>query len=63
MLTQTEIARLATAYHQLEQEATDETERAWWRLAYTITFVALGTAMRRGELLALRWQDVSPSGA
>jgi integrase len=30
----------------------------WWRLARTITYVALGTGMRRGELLALRWHDV-----
>jgi hypothetical protein len=32
--------------------------RGWWRLARTITFIALGTALRRGELLALRWKDV-----
>jgi integrase len=29
-----------------------------YRLARTITFVCLGTAMRRGELLGLRWRDV-----
>jgi integrase len=27
-------------------------------LTRTLTFVALGTAMRRGELLALRWKDI-----
>ena len=33
-------------------------QAAWWRLARTITFTALGTALRRGELLGLRWRDV-----
>ena len=57
VLTETEIARLWTAYRELEAEA-DEAERRWWRLARTLTFVGLGTAMRRRELLALRWRDV-----
>ena len=57
VLTEVEIARLLSAYWALEAEAEEET-KAWWQLAYTITFVALGTAMRRGELLALRWRDV-----
>jgi integrase len=57
VLTETEIARLWTAYQQLEQAAEPE-EREWWRIARTLTFVALGTAMRRGELLALRWHDI-----
>jgi integrase len=57
VLSEVEIARLAQAYRQLEQEA-PESERPWWRLAYAVCFVGLGTAMRRGELLALRWRDV-----
>jgi integrase len=57
VLNEAEIARLLNAYHNLEAEAADET-KAWWEIARTITFVALGTAMRRGELLALRWRDV-----
>ena len=57
VLTDTEIARLWTAYSELEQEA-PAAERVWWRVARTLTFVALGTALRRGELLALRWHDV-----
>jgi integrase len=57
VLSEIEIARLWTAYGELEAEARPE-EEAWWRLARTVTFVALGTAMRRGELLALRWRDV-----
>jgi integrase len=57
VLSETEIAQLWHAYNELENDAEDK-EKTWWRLARTITFVALGTAMRRGELLALRWADV-----
>lgn len=57
VLSEVEIARLLGAYRELEAEAAYE-EQVWWRMARTITFVALGTAMRRGELLALRWRDV-----
>jgi len=57
VLTEVEIARLWEAYEELEHEA-GASERGWWRLARTLTFVALGTALRRGELLALRWRDV-----
>jgi integrase len=57
ILTETEVGRLWTAYLQLEAEATPD-QQVWWRLARTLTFVALGTAMRRGELLALRWRDI-----
>jgi len=57
VLTEVEISRLWSAYGELEREATSE-EQVWWRLARTITFFGLGSAMRRGELLALRWKDV-----
>jgi integrase len=57
VLSEAEIDRLWTAYGELEREASDE-ERPWWQLARAIAFVGLGTAMRRGELLALRWGDV-----
>jgi len=57
VLSEAEIARLWSAYGELEREASLE-ERPWWQLAQAITFVGLGTAMRRGELLALRWSDV-----
>ena len=57
VLSEVEIARLLGAYVELEHEA--EAEQAeWWRLARQIVQVALGTALRRGELLGLRWQDV-----
>ena len=58
VLTEIEIARLWSAYTQLETDEPDPEQKQWWRLARTLTFVALGTAMRRGELLALRWHDV-----
>ena len=63
VLSEVEIARLWTAYGELEAEAEVEApvgsaDAAWWRLARTITFTALGTAMRRGELLGTRWRDV-----
>jgi integrase len=57
ILTETEIARLWTAYTQLEHDAEPD-QQPWWQLTRTLTFVALGTAMRRGELLALRWKDI-----
>jgi integrase len=57
VLSETEIARLWSAYGELEREA-EPAAQVWWRLARTLTFVALGTAMRRGELLALRWRHV-----
>jgi integrase len=57
VLTEAEIARLLAAYREAEHEAEPE-EREWWALARRLVEVALGTAMRRGELLALRWRDV-----
>jgi integrase len=33
-------------------------DAAWWALARRLTAFALGTALRRGEILALRWSDV-----
>jgi integrase len=58
VLPETEIARLWTAYQQLEQDEPDPERKQWWRLAQTLTFVGLGTATRHGELLALRWRDI-----
>jgi integrase len=57
ILTEIEIARLWTAYREAQQASSDD-ERPWWQLARALTFVALGTALRRGELLGLRWRDV-----
>jgi integrase len=57
VLSEVEIGRLWSAYGELERAA-PPTEKVWWRLGRTLTFIALGTAMRRGELLALRWRDI-----
>ena len=58
VLTEVEIARLTAAYDQLAAEASDA-ERPWWQLAKAIVLTALGTAMRRGELVGLRWRAVN----
>ena len=57
VLSEGEIAALLAGYDELAAEA-DEHERPWWLLAKRLTAVALGTALRRGELLALRSRDV-----
>ena len=31
----------------------------WWALTRRLTAFALGTALRRGEILGLRWEDVA----
>jgi integrase len=53
-----EIGALEKAYAERIPRASAE-ERPWWQLAQTVVFVALETALRRGELLALRWRDIS----
>ena len=58
ILTNVESTRLTTAYDQLTEVADNNDDRSRWALAKTITLVALGTALRRGELLALRWRDI-----
>jgi integrase len=58
VLTETEIARLANAYDDLIAEASED-ERHWWSLAKAILLTALGTALRRGELVGLRWGAVN----
>jgi integrase len=57
VLCEEEIAALVNAYRLLEQAA-EPAEVAWWALARRLTAFALGTALRRGEILALRWSDV-----
>src|SRR5207248_667875 len=49
---------LINAYDQLSTDTRSIGERQWWQLAKAIVLTALGTAMRRGELLGLRWHAV-----
>jgi integrase len=58
ILSESEIAGYLSAFHQFEQEVV-ERERVWWFLMRTVVVVDLGTALRRGELLALRWRAVN----
>ena len=59
VLTEVEIARLLSAYAALALDPTEGTLAEWWKLVRRLVIVALGTALRRSELLALRWQDVA----
>jgi integrase len=58
VLTEVEIARLINAYDELAADASD-VHRPWWLLAKAVVLTALGSGMRRGELVGLRWRAVN----
>ena len=58
VLCEEEVAALLNAY-KVQEGATDAAEAQWWALARRRTAFALGTALGRGEILALRWGDVA----
>jgi integrase len=57
VLREEEVAALLNAY-KVQEQASDAEEALWWALARRLTAFALGTALRRGEVLGLRWEDV-----
>ena len=58
ILSDADVAALLAAYSAAEADPPKDTDAAWWALTRRMTIVALGTALRRGELLGLRWGDV-----
>jgi integrase len=58
ILTQDEVTALLAAYAECAHDADTLDEAILWEQARRMTIVVLGTALRRGELLALRWGDV-----
>jgi integrase len=66
ILTRDEIRGVEAAFGELAAEAETEAERVWRDQARTVFVVSVGTGMRRGELLGLRWRHVhlaDPDGA
>jgi integrase len=58
VLTAAEVARLITAYGQLEQAPPEQTTAEQWRQTRRLITFAVSTGLRRGEALALRWSAV-----
>jgi integrase len=65
ILSPAEIARVERAFGELVEEAESE-ERAWREQARVVFLTVVSAGLRRGEVLGLRWGDVSladPAGA
>jgi integrase len=58
ILTPAEVARVQTAFVELELDAETDEERAWIRQCARVFVVVYATGMRRGEVLGLRWRRV-----
>jgi integrase len=67
ILSPAEIARVEVAFRQLaEGEPEGSPERAWLEQARVVFLTVIAAGLRRGEILGLRWRDVSladPAGA
>jgi integrase len=65
ILTPVEVRRVERAFQELADEAETE-ERTWIEQARTVFLTVVSAGLRRGEVLGLRWRDVSladPAGA
>jgi integrase len=58
ILSEDEAAALLKTYRELAARAETLEEGLWWELTRRMVLIVLGTALRRGELLALRWCNV-----
>jgi hypothetical protein len=66
ILNPAEVARTERAFAELPDQAEDEEERAWFEQARVVFLTLVSAGLRRGEILGLRWRDVSladPNGA
>jgi integrase len=66
ILTPVEVGRVERALRELAVEAEGEEERRWIEQARVVFLTILGAGLRRGEILALRWRNVSladPAGS
>jgi integrase len=64
ILTPVEIGRIERAFRELADE--DPDQRVWIEQARVIFLTVLSVGLRRGEILGLRWRDISladPAGA
>jgi hypothetical protein len=59
ILTPAEIARAETAFVTLAADADDENEQRWIEQARVVFLVIYATGLRRGEVLGLRWRNVT----
>ena len=66
ILTPVEIGSIARAFAELVEAEVDPFERRWLEQARVVFVTVIGAGLRRGEVLGLRWRDVSladPDGA
>src|SRR5215218_6630534 len=60
ILTPVEVGRVERAFAALADEAMDE-EHVWREQARIVFLTVVSNGLRRGEILGLRWRDVSPA--
>jgi integrase len=66
ILSPAEVVLVERAFVELVDEADTDAERAWREQARVVFLTVMGTGVRRGELLGLRWRNVhlaDPDGA